>query len=381
MKKLTSGIVGALTMASVASVMVLGSASMAVAQKGYQAEKGWQAEWERVKAAARKEGKVVVNIPPNPTLRKKLEEVMKNKFGIELELVLARGSRSSRRIAEEHKAGIRYFDVAILSISVVGPRLRPIGAVEPLWPYLILPEVKDPKYWWGGHIWGDKGKKYNYAPQAYMLDNVWYNSDQVKENEVTSWDDLLKPKFKGKIGLFDPRLGGAGRGIWGFIWEAKGEEYLRKLAAQKLVLGNRRPLADQLAKGKLAITIGPTYYTFRRFAKAGLPIKSFPKLREGSYVSIGNGGPVIIANPPHPNAAKVFVNWLLSREGQDVYNRAHMQASRRLDVDTKWMVKFGVRAAKDTLQVKDFHARENQSEKRNAEIRIPALKFAKKLFD
>ena len=147
------------------------------------------------------------------------------------------------------------------------------------------------------------------------------------------------------------------------------------------MLGNRRPLADQLAKGKLAITIGPTYYTFRRFAKVGLPVKPFAKLREGSYVSIGNGGPVIIANPPHPNAAKVFVNWLLSREGQDVYNRAHMQASRRLDTDTKWMVKFGVRAAKDTLQPKDFLSRENQSEKRNAEIRIPALKFAKKLFD
>ena len=97
MQKFTSGIVAALTMAFVASVMVLGSASMAVAQKGYQPEKGWQAEWERVKAAARKEGKVVVNIPPNPTLRKKLEEVMKNKFGIELELVLARGSTSSRK--------------------------------------------------------------------------------------------------------------------------------------------------------------------------------------------------------------------------------------------------------------------------------------------
>ena len=116
MKKFTSGIVATLTMASVASIMVLGSASMAVAQ-GYVAPKGWQAEWKRVKAAARKEGKVVVNIPPNPALRKKLEEVMKNKFGIELELVLARGSRSSRRIADEHKAGIHYFDVAILSIK------------------------------------------------------------------------------------------------------------------------------------------------------------------------------------------------------------------------------------------------------------------------
>jgi len=379
MKKLKSGIitqtVSALSLISLALLLVVGSGSLALAKKG------WQAEWERVKAAARKEGKVVVNIPPNPKLRKDLEKVMKEKFGLKLELLLARGSKSSRRIAAEHKAGVHYFDVAILSPAQVVPRLRPIGAVLPLWPHLILPEVKDPKKWWGGHIFMDGGKKYNYASAAYMLDNVWYNTNLVKEHEVTSWDDLLKPKFKGKIGLFDPRMGGAGRGIFGFIWEAKGEEYIKKLAAQKIVLGDRRPLADQLAKGKLHITIGPTYYTFRRFHKVGLPVASFPKLKEGSYVSIGNGGPVMIANAPHPNAAKVFVNWLLSREGQDLYTRAHVQATRRLDVDTKWTIKFGVRAAKDYITPKDFLTRENQSEKRNKSIRLPALKFAKKLWD
>lgn len=345
------------------------------------AQQGWQAEWERVKAAARKEGKIVAAIPPNSTLRRKLEEVMQKKFGIELELVLARGSKASRRIADEYKAGVHYFDVAILSATQVTHRLRPIGAVQPLAPFLILPEVTDESKWWGGHIYQDKGKELVYSPLAYMLDNVWYNASQVKEDEVKSWDDLLNPKWKGKIGLFDPRLGGAGRGIWGFIWKTKGEDYLKKLAAQKLVLGDRRPLADQLAKGKLAITIGPTFYTFQKFTKVGLPVKPFPKLREGSYVSQGNGGPVIMAKPPHPNAAKVFVNYLLSREGQDMYSHAQGQATRRLDVDTTWMPKIGVRPAKDNITVEDFHRRENQSEASLSQVRLPALKFARKLFD
>ncbi len=91
-----------------------------------------------------------------------------------------------------------------------------------------------------------------------------------------------------------------------------------------------------------------------------------------------------LSKPPPEGTAYAFVNitrfYLRPGRGQE-FNRLHTQATRRLDVDTKWMPKFGVRAAKDTLQVKDFHARENQSEKRNAEIRIPALKFAKKLFD
>jgi len=371
----------------VSSRSVIGAAALvcllsgAVAMTAAAADDGWKAEWERVKAAARKEGKLVAAIPPNSTLRRKLEEVLRKKFGIELELVLARGSKASRRIADEFKAGINYFDVAVLSATQVAPRLRPIGAVQPLEPFLILPEVKDPKKWWGGHIYQDKGKNLVYSPLAYMLDNVWYNASMVKEDEVDSWDDLLKPKFKGKIGLFDPRLGGAGRGIWGFIWKTKGEAYLKKLAAQKLVLGDRRPLADQLAKGKLAITIGPTFYTFQKFTKVGLPVKPFPRLREGSYVSQGNGGPVIMAKPPHPNAAKVFVNYLLSREGQEMYSRAQGQATRRVDVDTSWMPKIGVRPAKDNITVEDFHRRENQSEASLDEVRLPALKFAKKLFN
>ena len=341
----------------------------------------WKAEWERVKAAARKEGKLVIAIPPNPTLRQKIEKIMAEKFGIQVELVLARGSLAAPRIAEEFKAGVHYFDVAILSAQQVMTTLRPLGAIQPLANLWILPEVKDPKQWWGGHIYSDKGQKFAYSPSAYMLDNVWYNGSAVKVDEVKSWDDLLKPKFKNKIGLFDPRIGGAGRGIWGFVWKAKGEEYLTRLAAQNLVLGKRRPLADQLAKGKVDITIGPTFYTFRKFVKAGLPVKPFPRLREGSYVSVGNGGPVAMAKPANPNAAKVFVNYLLSKEGQDMYSRAHVQATRRLDVDTSWMPSFGVRPAKDSITVADFHARENQSEASLSKVRHPALKFARKLFD
>ncbi len=341
----------------------------------------WKAEWESVKAAARKEGKLVVGIPPNSTLRQEIEKVMAEKFGIQVELVLGRGSLLAPRIADEFKAGVHYFDLVILSAQQVMQRLRPLGAIQPLAPLWILPEVKDPKQWWGGHIFSDRGQKFAYSPCAYMLDNVWYNGSVVKQDEVQSWDDLLKPKFKNKIGLFDPRIGGAGRGIWGFVWKAKGEEYLTKLAAQNLVLGKRRPLADQLAKGKIDISIGPTFYTFRKFVKAGLPVKPFPRLREGSYVSVGNGGPVIMAKPPHPNATKVFVNYLLSKEGQDMYSRAHVQATRRLDVDTTWMPSFGVRPAKDNIKVADFHARENQSEASLSKVRHPALAFAKKLFE
>ncbi len=343
------------------------------------AQPTWQTEWEQVKAAAKTEGKLVVNIPPDAALRRTLEAVFKAKFAIDLELVLGRGALVARRIGDEYQARVRYFDIMLGTIDNLMDRLIPMGAVEPLEPAWILPEVKDAKNWWGGHIWTDKGKRYAYAAAAYMLDNIWYNTDLVKPDEVRSYDDLLNPKWKNKIGFLDPRLGGAGIGAWGFLWATKGEGYLKKLLEQQLVIAEDRMQADSLARGKLAIAIGPTYYRFEAFLRAGLPVKPFPTFKEGTYMSVGVGAPVIFKNLPHPNAAKVFVNWFLSKEGQETYGKVHGHATRRLDVDTKWMTAIGVRAAKDFSTVEDFYKYENQSEDKVLKVREPAREFARKI--
>ncbi len=171
----------------------------------------------------------------------------------------------------------------------------------------------------------------------------------AEAEEIRTYDDLLLPKWKGKIGLWDPRQGGAAAGKWAFLWATKGEGYLKKLTEQVgFIASDRKPITDALAKGSIALSIGPTYYSFVSYVKAGLPLKPLPPIKEGTYVSMGNGGPVAIKNAPHPNAAKVFVNWLLSKEGQEIYSKAQGQATRRLDVDTKAMEEFGIRAAKDS---------------------------------
>jgi iron(III) transport system substrate-binding protein len=345
------------------------------------AQSSWQTEWSQRREAAKKEGKVVLAIPPSAELRKALETAMKQKFGIELEPVLGSSNKINKRVADEYKAGVRYFDVIISTWDNLDYTLLPMGAVEPLESYWILPEVKDPKQWFAGHVWTDKTKRFAYAPQGYMLDNIWYNSSQVKEEEVRTYDDLLNAKWKGKIGMWDPREGGAAAGKWAYLWQIKGENYLKKLAEQvSLISTDRRLVADALARAKVIITIGPTYYSFVSFVNAGLPVKPFPPFKEGTYVSVGNGGPVAIKNPPHPNAARVLINWMLSREGQEIYSKAHGQATRRNDVDTKWMNEIGVRAAKDYISVEEFHKYENQSEDKILKIRRPAQEIADKLF-
>jgi iron(III) transport system substrate-binding protein len=339
-----------------------------------------QQDWEKTVEVAKKEGKVVVSIPASAELRKQLEDGFRKRFDLEVEVFTARGSAAVRKMADEFKAGVRHFDLHIGGSSSAVSGLLDEAILDPVENWLVLTEVKDPKQWWGGHLWVDRSKKFIYSSLAYLSETIWYNTDLVNPAEIRSYDDLLNPKWKGKIGFLDPRTPGAGDSNWSFIWATKGEEYLRKLAAHDLVLGrDQRLLAENLARGKVAIMIGLTYYSYLPFVKASLPIKPLPAMKEGTYATGGSGNFAIIRNPPHPNATRVFVNWLLGREGQDLMSRALGQGTRRLDVDTQWLRETGVTAAKDQISVKEYFQIENQSEEKLDKVREPALKIAHNL--
>lgn len=346
------------------------------------AKPAWQVEWDRAVELAKKEGKIVISIPASAELRQALEEGFKRRFGIAVESVPARGTAVVRKIVDESRAGISYFDLHIGGSESIVTGFLPENILEPIESWWILPEVKDPKNWWGGHIWIDNAKRFSYAFQAYQTENIWYNSELVKPDEIRSFDDLLDPKWKGKIGYLDPRTPGSGASIWSYLREIKGEEYLKKLVAQKMLIGrDQRVLGESLAKGKISLVIGLTYYSLASFFKAGLPVKPLPNPREGVYVSGGSGHLTIIKNPPHPNATKVFVNWLLGKEGQELFGKGIGQATRRLDVDTRALKEFGVTAAKDSITLDQYYKLENQSEKKVYELREPAAELARKLLD
>jgi ABC-type Fe3+ transport system substrate-binding protein len=110
-----------------------------------------------------------------------------------------------------------------------------------------------------------------------------------------------------------------------------------------------------------------------------LPIKPLPRLKEGNYGTAGSGNLAIIKAPAHPNSARVFVNWLLGREGQETVSKALHQATRRLDVDTGFLKESGTIAAKDAMSVDDFLQIENQSEEKLDKVREPASKIARAL--
>ena len=333
------------------------------------------ADWQRLVAAAKKEGKVVIGAPPGSDFRVAAQAALKKRFDLDSEFVQAPGPSLMSKIVAEKQAGAVTVDAFLIG-PCTGNSLLKSDVYEPLAPAMILPEVKDPASWFGGHLWADNqsGNNLLYSFVAQMTPSIYYNTNLVKPQDVRSYNDLLDAKWKGKIGLRDPRVPGGGLAMWAFLLDTKGEDYVRKLAQQEMFVSrNARQIADALAKGNLAMTIGVGYRDFDAFLDANLPVKHLPTLKEGTYVSGGNGILGIVKGAPHPNAAKVFFNWLLSREGQELHNRTAQQPSRRLDVDAKGLDGL---AAKDVLTVEEFRRVQNFTEDKCNNSWLPGAKLA-----
>ena len=340
-----------------------------------------QDEWKKIIEAAKKEGKIVAGGPPTAILRQKYKETFEKRFAVELELVSAPGPQNAGRATAEFKAGVRYFDVLHGGSGTLEPLVYD-NVLAPFSDYMILPEVKDPRQWWGGHMWEDnvKTNRFIYSFSADFSTPPFYNTDLVKPGELSSYDDLLLPKWKGKIGFFEPRMPSAGQGLWGFLMKIKGKDFLQKLAEQNLFISrDGKQIADALAKGTLAVGLGVSQRFVDPYIKTGLPIKPLMSIKEGMGGSNGFGTVAVMKNAPHPNAAKVYINWLLGKEGQDLYGRALTQGTRRLDVDTKWLAKFDSAAAKDVMTPEEFEKVRFYGEDIITEWREPGGEFARKI--
>jgi ABC-type Fe3+ transport system substrate-binding protein len=338
-----------------------------------------QHEWRKTIDAAKKEGKIVAGGPPTAVLRKQFKERFESKFGIELELVSAPGPQNAGKAMAEFKAGVRYFDVLHGGSGTLEP-LKNENMLVPFMDYVILPDVQDPRQWWGGHMWEDNVNthRFIYSFSADFSIPPFYNSDAVQPGEISSYEDLLQPKWKGKIGFFDPRIPSAGQGLWGFLMKNKGKEFLQRLAKQDLFIHrDGQQLAVGLAKGTLAVALGLSQRFVDPYIKSGLPIKVLLTVKEELSGSNGFGTVAIMKNAPHPNAAKVYINWLLSKEGQELYGKALTQGSRRFDVDTKWLEKFNTPAAKDVATPEEFEKVRFYGEDIISEWRVPGGEFAR----
>ena len=298
----------------------------------------WKAKWEKVVTDAKKEGKVAVAGPPGTAYREVMRGFEKKYPEITLEFQSFTPANFTARFSKERQAGQYLWDIYVTGPTGFDISAKKSGDLDPIRPLFILPEVLDEKAWFGGFdkAFLDSEKKYIFAFQAQITPQVLINREFVSEKDLNSIKGLLDPKWKGKIAINDPRVDGAGNGRIALWAGQMGEEFVRALLKQDLTLTrDDRQLADWLARGKFPIAIGVNDTDIAELQKLGVGAKVEPlggKLAEAWRLSTGWGAARFVNKAPHVNAATVYVNWLLSKEGQTAWATTVSRPSRRIDV-------------------------------------------------
>ncbi len=304
-------------------------------------EKVWERKWNETIAAAKKEGKVVVVGPSEPETRRRIPAAFKDRFGIPVEYLSGRTSQIAARIRAERRARLYSVDVFLATTNPMYLILYPEGALAPLKPALFLPDVINPSKWKTGKLWFmDPEEKYILRLFNNISSLLAINTDLVKRKELRSAKDFLNTKWRGRMTVDDPtaRRGG-GLVQAGRFYMLFGQEYVKRfyLDQKPVISRNRRQMTDWLARGTYPISFGADNEDVDRLRREGFPILNLVSLSDvPASASSGGGGLLALANQaPHPNAARVFVNWMASKEGLEVYSRTNEVATTRNDIDEK----------------------------------------------
>lgn len=301
-----------------------------------QAKAGWEVDWEKTLAAARQEGQVNL-YSTDPVIRIVETGVFQKAYpGIKVVTGAGGLGQAFQRLVAERRAGKYLADLYIAGTTSIH-RLNEMKALDPLKPLLTLPEVVDESKWLEGkHYYSDAEQKYIFVYLGHpQLGNIAFNTNLVNPKEITSFWDMLQPKWKGKIEVRDIRAAGTGNQNTLFFYHHPdlGPKFIRRLFGEMDVTLFRdvRQSLDWLATGKFAMCFFCSPVDLVSAQKQGLPVDEFGLMKEGFAITSYGGAVSYVNKAPHPNAAKVFINWLFSREGQITAQRVGPN-SRRIDV-------------------------------------------------
>ena len=310
-----------------------------------EAKPSWQIDWEKTVVAAEKEGQLVVYIGGYGAIID--SGVFQKAYPkIKITHITGAGTDLTQRISAERRAGKYLADVyngggnSLFQILYRGKMLDAIKSA------LILPDVTDATRWWEGkQKYADKEGQYIFVYEGNVSAGAGagYNTQLLDPREFKTYWDFLNPKLKGKIISTDIRKV-RGAGIpWQFLYYHPdlGPKYLRRLFGEMNVTmtADLRQAVDWLAAGKFSLCMPIQGGIVYKAKNQGLPVDQFESyhFKEGVNLSSAFGSLAVMNRAPHPNAAKVFINWLLSREGQTLFQKVisitgDARNSRRIDV-------------------------------------------------
>jgi len=335
-------------------------------------DRGWKAEWDEVVAAAKKEGKLVVCMSPSVGRRDFLLKQWKADYPeIDLSLSIAAGSTFVPAIITERSAGRYQWDVFHSGPNSGVTAIR-AGLLDPLLPELILPEAKDPAPWGGwDEAFYDRERKYILGLSS-DVQTAYYNAKVLAPERANrlGLKVLLEPDMKGKIYWFDPRGTGTGAPFLVLVERVLGREAWRKIMVEQdpTFVSSHGASAEAVVRGKAAIAFsGPVEENLREFRNAGLQfdVRDLGHTPETAYLGTDGATLAVFNKRPHPNAARVFVNWIMTKRIAEGMAVGSGYDSRRSDVPSVNPNSRAIPGAKYVMAQKDENdelLRELQSE-------------------
>ncbi|MFI5013953.1 MAG: ABC transporter substrate-binding protein [Hyphomicrobiales bacterium] len=262
------------------------------------------ADWASVVEAAKKEGHIslYVSVIGAPYWTKLIDSFEKT-YGIKVDLLDVRASELRERIRTEQTSGRFLGDItmdgtATLTLEEKEGVLQPHGDLPN--EKAILPQFQATEY---------------RAPVYLFGYGILINTRLIKpEDEPKKWADLTDPKWKGKIQSDDMRALGGGIILFSALLQKYGADFHRKLAEQNIIF-SRDIGADErrVAQGEYPLRIPQLYSNY--LGLKGLPVKLITPEEGAPYVQFEQA---ILKNAPHPNAGRLFINHVLSEEGQTI---------------------------------------------------------------
>ncbi len=302
-----------------------------------QAQPDWKKEWEKTLAAAHKEGEISLYGQARYGVRDAILEFKNVYPKIRLNFVGGQGSDLAKKVMAEKRADKHLVDVAVGGAGTQVLVYHKAGLLEPTSSAFLLPEVTDTSLWWGKkHHYADPDNRYVFMFQGDLSDRMGaYNTNLVKAGEIQSWWDLLEPKWKGMLVMTDPKWAG-NIGNWRYLYYSPdlGPRYIRRLLGETDIVfsTDERQMIDWLAAGKFRIYLLAKDENIDLAMKQGLPIRSLHSQKEPGSITTGSGHVSFFKNAPHPNAAKVYINWLLSKQAQMTWQKYTAGNSFRADI-------------------------------------------------
>ncbi|MBI4507748.1 MAG: extracellular solute-binding protein [Chloroflexi bacterium] len=264
--------------------------------------------------AAKKEGKVVWYTSIDLGLAKTLGDAFQKQHGVPVEIVRSGAERLFTQFMQEQGANVKKADIILTSDASQFLTMRGEGRSAPYRPRAFeafnpllkaqLAKVIDPSD--------------HFFPPGFSLFSIVYNPTKVKDADAPKgWKDLLEPRWKGKLVHAHPGYSGFVVTSMHVLGPVLGADYYKQLAKNEpLIVQSADDVTNRVVAGERDVGAGTVHST------------AFWSLQKGNPIKIAvpvEGAPVVpyvqalVKDAPHPNAGKLLLEFLLSREGQEIW--------------------------------------------------------------